>query len=237
MNDGLFHFKQFSVAHSRSSMKVGVDAVLIGSWADCQGMSILDVGTGCGVIALMMAQRNDSADVLAIDVDAASIEEASDNFRSSGWTDRLEASLIAFADVKHLGRHFDRIISNPPYFDSGVTDFSTPRNVARHQGDLSPSVLIADSPSLLTAMGKLALIVPAQFFNALINTAERSHLRLSRACFIKGTQKKEAKRVMMEFVRDIFPGEPCIETLTMYDGKGNLTEEYVALGKDFYYNY
>ncbi|MDE5713403.1 MAG: methyltransferase, partial [Muribaculaceae bacterium] len=91
MKDGLFHFKKFSVSHTRSSMKVGVDGVLIGAWASTCAGDILDAGTGCGVIALMLAQRNPDSKVLAIDVDKPSIDEASENFINSPWGDRIEA--------------------------------------------------------------------------------------------------------------------------------------------------
>lgn len=233
MNDGLFHFKRFSVAHSRSSMKVGVDAVLIGSWADCCGDTILDVGTGCGVIALIVAQRNPAAEVVAIDVDVDSIEEANNNFAQSDWHDRLTALLKSFDQIRMEGRHFDRIVSNPPYFDSGVTDFSTTRNVARHQGELSPEVLIDGANELLSDSGKLSMIVPSEFFEMLADRGKKRGLSLSKACFVKGNPRKASKRVMLEFER-LDRGPVMTEYLTIYDDKGDYTPEYMALGKDFY---
>ena len=234
MNDGLFHFKRFSVAHSRSSMKVGVDGVLIGAWADCQGDSILDVGTGCGLIALMMAQRNPSAEILAIDVDAPSVGEASSNFRKSPWGDRLEARLASYSAIVNSGGFkFDRIISNPPYFDSGVTDFSTSRNVARHQGELSPSVLISSAKELLSDSGTLSMIVPAEFCDSLLSEGSDAGLCPVRICFVKGTTRKLPKRVMLEFSLGE-RGEPVVSTLAMFDSGGVPTEEYRSLCHDFY---
>lgn len=234
MNDGLFHFKRFSMAHTRSSMKVGVDAVLIGAWADCHGDTILDVGTGCGVIALMMAQRNPAGKVMAIDVDEASVGEASSNFVQSPWGDRLTASLMPFAELTGTGRKFDRVVSNPPYFDSGVTDFSTSRNVARHQGVLSPSALIKECGSLLTERGKLAMIVPSEFYDKLKTEAEKEGFHLSRVCFVKDTPRKEPKRVMMEFSREDPESDTVLQMLTMFDGGGNPTDEYRLLESEFY---
>ncbi len=234
MKDGLFHFKRFSVAHAESSMKVGVDGVLIGAWADCQGDSILDVGTGCGVIALMMAQRNPYAHILAIDVDEASVREASENFRHSGWGDRLEARLTPFAEVAGLeGMVFDRIVSNPPYYDSGVNDFSTARNVARHQGELSPAILLECAGKMLTDNGKISMIVPSEFCDALNEVGNNVGLSLSRICMVRNNPRKQTKRAMMEFSKD-YDGEAESTVLTMFDTDRNSTDEYLRLCHDFY---
>lgn len=234
MNDGLFHFKHFSVAHSHSSMKVGVDGVLIGAWADCQGDSILDVGTGCGFIALMMAQRNSKAEIMAIDVDEGSIAESEDNFGNSPWARRLEARKIPYSGIVDSGEYrFDRIVSNPPFFDSGVTDFSSSRNVARHQGELSPSVLIASASRILSGAGKLAMIMPSEFCGNMLRQGLDSGLHPSRVCFVRGNPRKNPKRVMLEFSM-INNGEPRQTLLTMFDGTGNPTEEYLSLCHDFY---
>lgn len=234
MNNGLFHFKRFSVAHGRSSMKVGVDAVLLGAWADSRGYSMLDVGTGCGVIALMMAQRNREAEILAIDVDSASVEEAACNFGRSQWSGRLRALHMPFAELVREGGKFDRIVSNPPYFDSGVTDFTTSRNVARHQGALSPSVLIRESTGLLTYDGRLSMIAPSEFFGRLCEDAVASGLNLIRACFVRGNPRKQPKRVMMEFGALLPDEEAAVDCLTMFDGTGAPSEEYRLLGREFY---
>lgn len=234
MNDGLFHFKHFSVAHSRSSMKVGVDGVLVGAWADCQGDSILDVGTGCGLIALMMAQRNPIAKIMAIDVDERSVAECDANFRNSPWPDRLEVRKIPYSEIVDSGIYrFDRIVSNPPFFDSGVTDFSTSRNVARHQGELSPSVIISTAPQLLTDAGKLAMIVPSEFCRNLIKEGLDVGLHPSRVCLVRGNPRKLPKRVLLEFSRNNFDvSEESL--LTLFDEAGNPTEEYLSLCHDFY---
>ncbi len=235
MKDGLFQFKRFSVAHTHSSMKVGVDAVLVGAWADCYGKSILDVGTGCGVIALMMAQRNPAAGILAMDIDKASVDEATFNFRNSDWQDRLEARQVSFSDfVNAGGKCFDRIVSNPPYFDSGVKDFTSSRIVARHQGELSPAVLLTGATKVLSESGKISMIVPADFFENLRIKGEKEGLWLTRAAFVKGTPRKQPKRVMMEFGKDAPPDRVVMETITMFDDDGFPTEEYRSLTGDFY---
>lgn len=234
MNDGLFHFKRFSVAHSRSSMKVGVDGVLLGAWADCQGDYLLDVGTGCGVIALMLAQRNPAARILAIDVDSPSVEEAAENFLHSHWAERLESRLAPFSGIACSDElRFDRIVSNPPYFDSGVKDFTTARNIARHQGELSPSILVRYAGGILKSSGKLAMVVPSEFCDSLVEQGNNVGLPVSRLCFVKGNPRKPPKRVMMEFSKS-FVGETESDTLTMFDNFNDPTEEYLALCHDFY---
>ena len=113
MRESLFHFKKFSCHHGLGSIKIGVDAVLIGAWADVSHVvHALDVGTGCGVIALMLAQRNDTALIDAIDIDADAIGQANQNFKESPWSDRLKASLERYNDI--LLKQYDLIISHPP---------------------------------------------------------------------------------------------------------------------------
>lgn len=233
MNDGLFHFKRFSVAHSRSSMKVGVDGVLIGAWADCQGERLLDVGTGCGLIALMLAQRNPLATVVAIDIDSDSVEEASLNFSKSEWSGRMSARLISFSALVDSGERFDRIVSNPPYFNSGVTDFTTARNVARHQGTLSPRALVRGAAAMLTESGLLSMIVPAEFLDDVCAAADEEGFRPVRVCLVRTTAAKHPKRVMIELGKGP-RREIDSDCLSMFDPSGNPTCEYRSLGKDFY---
>ena len=112
--DKPFRFKQFTVQHQRSSMKVGTDAVLLGAWCELNGAQrVLDVGTGCGVIALMVAQRNADATILAIDIDPASVNEAQENFDASPWAERLHACRHDFNDLTD-DEGFDLIVTNPP---------------------------------------------------------------------------------------------------------------------------
>lgn len=241
MKDGLFHFKRFSVSHSASSMKVGVDGVLIGMWASCGGSRILDAGTGCGVIALMLAQRNLSADIVAIDIDMPSVEEASLNFRNSPWSDRLSAGLASFNEINPdtYGR-FDAIVSNPPFFDSGIRDLSTSRNRARHEGDFSPESLISHGPDLLTAYGTLAMIVPEASYDKIMKSAVKNGLALSRCVYVRDHAASKIKRVMMEFRRSRHEAEPSVSgkmewpILTLFAEDGSPTDEYRELGKDFY---
>lgn len=241
MKEGLFHFKEFSVSHFNSSMKVGVDAVLLGSWVTPAGNQILDVGTGCGVIALMLAQRNRNANILGIDIHGDSINEAKDNFSSSPWNIRMSACLKSYSELISECRDcFDLIVSNPPFFDSGVNEFNNARMAARHQGLLSPEIIILNSSSLLKSNGRLGMIVPSEFFSSLRDIGISSGLTLSRAMFVKDHPSSAIKRVLLEFMKkgsyDIYTSvvEEEVPVLTMFDKQRNPTEEYRKLGHDFY---
>lgn len=207
MDKRRFYFKRFSVAHTRSSMKVGVDGVLIGAWADVSGCrGVLDVGCGCGVIALMCAQRAPEAVVTAIDVDADSVIEADANFRESPWSDRLSALHCSLSD--YLSRisvegdetaRFDLVVSNPPFFNSGVDTPDSRRLSARHQAELSPLALVECASRLLAPGGRLALIAPSEQCGEIVAEAGARSLRLRRAEYVRGHAASPVKRVLLEF--------------------------------------
>lgn len=240
-----FQFKHFECFHGRSSMKIGVDAVLLGAWANVTGSRILDVGTGCGVIALMCAQRNADALIDAVDLDPDSILEATSNFARSPWSGRLKASLEDYLHISH--DKYDLIISNPPYFNSGISEPDCARLRARHQASLSPSSLISHGIRLLSPRGRIALIVPADRENELIDVATRYGLITIRVCRVQGHPQAPVKRVMLEFCKDSEiregPASGCCggnsygmseESLILEVESGVPTEAYRALCRDFY---
>lgn len=213
-------------------MKIGVDAVLLGAWADVSGSRrILDAGTGCGVIAMMCAQRNADALVEAIDIDAASVEEANANFSLSPWPERLKARLEDFSAISRCD--YDLIVSNPPYFNSGITDPDTPRLVARHQGTLSPAELIKRGSLHLAQSGRLAMIVPADQHRELVDVARRAGLFTRRSCLVRGHAGAPAKRILLEFSR-LPVAAPEERELILETAPNVPTEEYRTLCKDFY---
>ena len=221
-------------------MKVGVDGVLIGCWADVNdAKQILDVGTGCGLIALIMAQRAPESEVYAVDVDHPSIEEAKENIAESPWPDRIRAFECGFEHAKGLtdGRGFDLIVSNPPYFDSGVTEILTAREKARHQGVLSPAVLLKGALEMLNAGGSVAMVVPSEMTESLNATAESLGYFLVRSCLVRGHEKAPYKRSLLQW-RLGSGGNPCsgpaADTLTLEISPGQPTDEYRFLCKDFY---
>ncbi len=244
--DGIFKFKYFSVRHDLSSMKVGVDGVLVGAWANPEGKRILDVGTGCGIIALMMAQRNPEAEIVAIDVDEPSVREAELNFRESPWGSRLKSVLCSYTDIKGesgpVKGKFDLIVSNPPYFDAGVRELDDSRKIARHQGNLSPDILLSEAPLLLSPGGRVVMVVPDMIGADVSAKAMRSGMLLSSALRVKDHPGAQVKRVLMEFsLRDTYDNNPHIgfdegeiPVLTMFTTPGRPTDEYRRICKDFY---
>lgn len=231
MEEGVFKFKKFKVHHLHSSMKVGVDAILLGAWAGETAHSILDVGTGCGVIALMLAQRFPEAKVLAIDIDAPSIEEADKNFTESPWKERLVAEEESFQEIEKQNQ-FDLIVSNPPYFASGLNNLATPREKARHQDTLSVFKLLKGSGDFLVPGGRLSVIFPIEYYDEAIRTGKENNLNLIRECIIRDKAEKKAKRVMGEFSNQ---EKPLVsENLILFEEGRVPTENYRKLCGEFY---
>ena len=153
MRRDYFDFKQFSVANKLSAMPVSTDSVLIGAWCNVDdAFRALDVGTGTGVIALMLAQRNPNLTVDAIDIDENSTLEASDNFANSPWSNRLNISLADFNDWQ--GK-YDLVVSNPPFFIDGIHSPNVARASARHAQSLTYKQLISHGFALLNDNGRL----------------------------------------------------------------------------------
>lgn len=241
-----FRFKRFSVNHCRSSIKIGVDAVLVGALAPAGECNrILDVGCGCGVIALMLAQRNPNACITAIDIHLDSVEEARENFLNSPWSHQLEAKLRDFSEevdsisgtVPGTGL-YDSIVSNPPFFCSGLDNPETPRELARHQGALSPEFLVRSACKLLKSKGTLSLICPSDFRDSLVRVAQNSGLIIERIINVRGHAEAPVKRVVMIFRRqDSGEENRCDfseENLVLEEKPGLPTESYRRLCKDFY---
>ena len=239
-HERLFRFKQFSVAHERSAMKVGVDGVLLGAWSDVNGDRLLDAGCGCGVISLMLAQRNNHAHITGIDIDSNAIDEAIDNAEASPWSDRITFSCKSFSNLIHERHEFDRIISNPPFFSSGIQNPSSYREISRHAASLSPETLIQQSPLLLSSDGSLSLISPAHLLPAMINVAEENGMYCHRLTKVVTVEGKIPKRILTEWRRrDTAMTETLEETLTIEIGKhGNryYSNEYISLCSPFYLN-
>ena len=236
-----FNFKRFSVFHAESSMKVSQESILLGAWTDINGRKrILDAGCGCGLLALMMAQRTESeTEILAIDIDEASVEESKVNFHNSPWGERLTADLKSFDNINE--ECFDLIISNPPYFQSGKKELYTSREIARHQSTLSPSALLRGGKKILNNGGSVAMVVPTDQVTFLITEGVKLGYRLRRECKIRGRIDLHAKRSLLQFVLDegsrkgeIGDRESEGEEVIVREAKGEYTEDFKRLTKDFY---
>lgn len=231
MREVYFRFKQFGCHHGQSSMKIGIDAVLLGAWANVEGSTILDVGTGCGVIALMCAQRNAEAQILGIDIDENSVKEAAINFIDSPWAKRLEAKLEDFNNIDL--NCIDLIISNPPYFESGLKELTTSRLRARHKNILSPEIIIKKGSLLLSDCGRIALIVPLVQLENLLTIAYNNKLFPVRICKVKGRKELEPKRVLLELSK-ITHLKLTEDILILEQTPGIRSHEYNELCKNFY---
>lgn len=218
-------------------MKIGVDAVLLGCWTGKGDIhSVMDIGCGCGIISLILAQRFPEAIITAIDCDRASIEESTLNFRNSPFKERLDAFQLKFPeDIIEMGKKFDLIVSNPPFFKSGILHPSTPREKARHQDELNVFSLIEHADDLLNDNGTLSMIFPYEYRDEVILKANSNKLIPVRECRIKGRESRPVKRVMMEFRKAACNDEIKKETNELILYTDTLpTDSYKNLCRDFY---
>ena len=228
-----FHFKHFSLNHDHSTMKVGTDAVLLGSWVEVKPTDwVLDIGTGCGVLPLILAQRG-IAKVHAVDLDEASALEAAQNFQASQWNRQL----FAFhADIRKFTMQcaYDLIISNPPFFINSFKCDADRRNQARHTDtSLAFSDLIATVRRLLKPDGRFALVLPVRESHDFLPLAEYENLYLYSKENIIPIEGKEPNRVNLELCF----GKPDSfhETeLIIRHEDGTFTDGYQERVKDFY---
>lgn len=230
-----FRFKRFEVVQQRSAMKVGTDGVLLGAWAQLttHHKRVLDVGTGTGVVALMMAQRSQewTAEIVAVEIDEASATEAADNFAASPWSDRLSVAKCALQNYKSETL-FDHIVSNPPYFVSSLHSPDAGRTLARHTDSLSFDDLARAASRLLSNEGVLSVVLPADALGDITLAAARTGLFLCRRCdvYSKSSSLKPI-RVLLEFGRAAKATD--LTRLTIHEG-GDYADEYKDLTKDFY---
>lgn len=228
----VFRFKRFAVVNDRTAMKVGTDGVLLGAWCPVEGvLHALDVGTGCGVIALMIAQRCDDAVIDAIDIDHDAIQEATLNFQNSPWGDRLTATEGDF-NVMAGEVRYDLVVSNPPFFTNGVLPDGDARTVARHTASLTYRQLIEGAARRLTDDGTLALISPFDAEGDIIEAATLASLPVRQKTRVVPVDGAAAKRTLWLLSRRDLPYRE--DTLTIAHRDGTFTSEYITLTGAFY---
>ena len=197
MNNDIFKFRQFNVCQDFNGMKVGSDGVMLGAWAK-GGNRILDVGTGTGLIALMMSQRFPNAEVLAIDISEDAFAQAGRNVANSKFADRIEVRHMSFQDLSVANR-FDAIVTNPPFFIDSLKNPNQTRNLARHTDMLSYSDLFHSAKRLLAADGCFSAIIPSDYKDRFVHEACLCGFFLSRVYGIKTVERKHVKRYLLEF--------------------------------------
>lgn len=232
MKSRIFKFKQFEIADNQSAMKIGTDGVILGAWADVTGCQrILDIGTGTGLIALMLAQRNIDAYIEAVEIEKHAFEEAQQNFTRSPWPGRLHA---IHTDIKAYkpSTGSDLVVSNPPFFTSGTQSPVHQRHKARHTQSLNLSDLISISLKVLSAKGRACFILPPQEGHLMVDEAKRQGLYLTKKTTFRPKVSKNIERVLLQFEKN---SKPLTEsTLIHYKEDGSWSADYISLTKDFH---
>ncbi len=250
----VFHFKRFDVRNERSAMKVNTDGVLLGAATTLLpgDKRVLDVGTGTGTVALMIAQRlettcvDESWHILGIDIDTPSAEEAAENFDHSPWREHLESMNIGLASFKSANRNvsYDLIISNPPYFDNSLQAPEARRNSARHTGDpenpaggevLSYREILEYASEALSEYGRVSMILPSDQEKSLMRYAGMYGFAPWKILRIRSVERKPVSRLIVQFGRKgKFEDTPLEEFMTLLDERGRRTSQQASLVTDYY---
>lgn len=231
----VFRFKQFSVLNDKSAMKVGTDGVLLGAWADVTGAKkVLDIGTGTGLIALMIAQRSD-AEITGIEIDHDSACEAERNFTMSTWQNRLKVLKMDFNEYAKVCRdEYDLIVSNPPYFVNSLECPDEKRLQARHTCALNYTQLIEGAVSLLADKGNICLITPIEVEGLLNEIVKKNGLSICKKVYVSSVVGSVAKRILWQISNK--KGNCAKYSFSIEISRHVYTDEYIALTKEYYLN-
>jgi tRNA1Val (adenine37-N6)-methyltransferase len=235
MSNPYFQFKQFTVWHDKCAMKVGTDGVLLGAWASVQNAhKILDVGTGTGLVALMLAQRSlPDADIIALEIDEAAAGQARENVTRSPWKERVEVVQTDFRDYQSSDK-FDVIVSNPPYFVDSLECPDQQRNAARHNGSLTYEELLEGVVGLLAEDGTFTIVIPADVADRVKMIAATKNLYAVRQLNVITKPGGIPKRTLITFT---FSNQECvIEELLTELARHQYSEKYIALTREYYLN-
>lgn len=237
MSNQTFAFKQFTVKQDKCAMKVGTDAVLLGAWANVsEAKNILDVGTGTGIIALMLAQRK-SVHVDAIDIDEAACVQAKENIEASPWKESVRIhhrSLQAFS--KKATTKYDLIVSNPPYFVDSSKSHEEARTLARHTDLLPYDELLEGVLKLLSPVGKFCVVFPLKEGELFRDKAKDKKLHLTKLTRVHTRLDKSEKRLLMQY--EFVPKTFSEDHITIeQDTEHHYSEEYKQLTKDYYLHF
>lgn len=233
MSGGPFQFKHFNVYDDKCAMKVGTDGVLLGAWTDTKhAKRILDVGTGSGLIAFMLAQKSDAI-IDAIDINNDAVIQAKENLARTSWANRIHIYKKALQNFNQEGHQYDLIVSNPPFYSDSSAPKSHARTLARHSDrSLSHEDLLLNVSQLLNADGRFCLILPVKESIDLLKLAPTYNLHCSRKTSVKTKQNKEVKRFLMEFKKELT--KTITEELILRNEDDKYSQEYVELTKDYY---
>lgn len=234
MPNPYFQFKQFTVYQDNCAMKVGTDGVLLGAWANVgEAQRILDIGTGTGLLSLMVAQRS-KAQILGIEIDEAAAQQAMENVERSDWRERIQIKNLSLQDfVLQTNERFDFILSNPPYFNESLKAASSERTIARHTDTLSYEVLLKSVAALLTDEGRFAVVLPYSEKERFLLLAASQSLFAHQIVDIYPTPQSTPKRFLAEFSKQKTECE-LSKLVIESAGRHQYSEEYVELTREYY---
>jgi tRNA1Val (adenine37-N6)-methyltransferase len=232
-----FRFKEFSIAQDKCAMKIGTDAVLLGAWTSISSEvnSILDIGTGTGIIALMLAQRSFAETLDALEIDEDAYEQAVDNFENSPWGDRLFCYHAAFDEfVEEMqDEKYDLIVSNPPFFpNTPASEITTSRETARSQASLPFEELLHGVSLLLSETGTFSLVIPKEEEPIILEIASLNKLYPNKITEVKGTETAKVKRSLITF--QFLQKEIERDILILEESRHIYTPEYKKMVAPFY---
>lgn len=237
MSNNYFAFKQFTVYHDQCAMKVGTDGVLLGAWVSAEAAgTILDIGTGTGLIALMCAQKC-NARIDAVEIDPDACRQAVQNFNASRWNQRIilyPASFQTFA-LQNRGP-YDLIVSNPPYYRNALKAPDRQRTTARHNEQLTWESLLFHTRKLLTSTGSFCVIIPAPDAEHFIRLAYFNGLHPREKTFIRSVSYKPPVRCLLRFTAS--EDDHCeINELSIRNNENEYSSAFRDLTRDYYLNF
>lgn len=230
-----FSFKKFTIHQDRCAMKVGTDGVLLGAWASLANKpySILDIGSGTGLIALQMAQRSHAEQIDAVEVNADAFEQCVENFEASAWSDRLFCYHASFQEFyNEVDDAYDLIVSNPPFYVEEMSSGNKSRDISRQNQSLPFQELLQGASKLLSPKGSFATILPFKEEQNFLLLASKNGLFPNRITHVKGSPDSEIKRSLIQFSRKL--STPETNLLVIETERHQYTEFYKELTKDFY---
>lgn len=235
-----FKFKQFTIEHDKCAMKVGTDSIMLGSWVqNNKAQRILDIGTGSGLLGIMLAQKtHDTCLIHGIDIDAAAISQAKENAKNSPWSEQLTFQHTCLQQFS-VDLVYDLIVSNPPFFPinhrANKELLAINRLNARQTVELDHPTLIQEVTKRLSASGTFCCVLPADVAKEFLLNAETEGLYCTKELQVQPKQQSQVTRILLEFSR-IKRARTC-EKLSIYNHLGRYSKEYITLCKDYYLNF
>lgn len=241
LRKGGFTFKQFFIAHDKCEMKVGTDGVLLGAWAPVENVkSILDIGTGSGLIALMLAQRAKQLECLdGVELDKNAAIQAGENAQGTPWSDLIHIyneNIDNYA--QQTKKSYDLIVSNPPYFEPAIACRNDVREQARYTKTLTHEALLDNAQQLIAEKGSFCVVLPYSIGEQFIEIAEKKQWAVAQRVNIKDSEDKPYHRILLAFQRQNSDKIDCkIEELIIRNNEGRYTDKFQSWVTDFYLYY